>query len=63
MQDERRLMFDALTMSVNKSLDDIGTLLHWAIEAGTPGEKLKNIRMAVRLLEDAARNLEQLEQA
>lgn len=61
MQDEKRLMVDALTMSVNKSLDDITTLLQWATEAGQPGEKLKHINMAIRLLQDTSRNLEALE--
>ncbi|HEV8361286.1 MAG TPA: hypothetical protein VGR28_12610 [Candidatus Thermoplasmatota archaeon] len=63
MQDEQRLMLDALTMSVNKSLDDITTLLQWATEANAPAEKLKHIRMAIRLLEDSARNLEALDSA
>ena len=63
MQDEQRLMLDALTMSVNKSLDDITTLLQWATEATTPGEKLKHIERALRLLEDSARNLQALEAA
>lgn len=63
MQDERRLMLDALTMSVNKSLDDITTLLHWATEANTPGEKLKHIEMSIRLLQDSASNLRALEAA
>jgi hypothetical protein len=63
MQDEKRLMLDALTMSVNKSLDDVTTLLHWAIEASTPGEKLRHIEMAVRLLQDSAHNLRALDEA
>jgi hypothetical protein len=61
MQDDQRLMLDALTMSVNKSLDDITTLLQWATEAHDPGQKLKHIQMAIRLLQDAAHNLEALE--
>lgn len=62
MQDERRLMLDALTMSVNKSLDDITTLLQWAMEAQAPSEKLKHIEMSIRLLQDSASNLRALEQ-
>lgn len=62
MQDEQRLMLDALTMSVNKSLDDVTTLLQWATEASAPADKLRHIQMAVRLLEDTARNLQALEQ-
>jgi hypothetical protein len=61
MQDEQRLMLDALTMSVNKSLDDITTLLQWATEASQPGEKLKHIEMAIRLLQDCAGNLRHLD--
>jgi hypothetical protein len=61
MQDERRLMLDALTMSVNKSLDDITTLLQWATEATLPGEKLKHIEMSIRLLQDCANNLRHLD--
>jgi hypothetical protein len=63
MQDEQRLMLDALTMSVNKSLDDITTLLQWATEASAPGEKLKHIEVAVRLLQDCATNLRALDEA
>lgn len=63
MQDEKRLMLDALTMSVNKSLDDVTTLLQWAMETTTPGEKLRNIEMALRLLQDSASNLRALEEA
>lgn len=63
MQDEQRLMLDALTMSVNKSLDDITTLLQWATEATSPAEKRKHIEMAIRLLQDAANNLRQLDEA
>lgn len=63
MQDEQRLMLDALTMSVNKSLDDITTLLQWATEASAPGEKRKHIDMAVRLLQDCSRNLRALEES
>jgi hypothetical protein len=59
--DEDRLMLDALTMSVNKSLDDITTLLQWATEASQPAEKLKHIHRAIRLLQDCAANLQQLD--
>lgn len=63
MQDERRLMLDALTMSVNKSLDDISTLLQWATEAHAPSDKRKHIDMAIRLLQDCSSNLRQLDES
>jgi len=61
MRDERTLMLDALTMSANKNLDDTTTLLHWAMESSSPAEKLRYIKMAIRLMDDTARNLEALD--
>ena len=51
---------DALTLSVNKNLDDVATLLRWAHEAGSPEEKLRHIEQAMALLEDVRHSLAEL---
>lgn len=58
---ENRLLLDALTLSVNKNLDDVTTLLQWAHEASTPADKLKHIRQAMELLQDVQHSLEELD--
>lgn len=60
-RDDQRLLQDALTLSVNKNLDDVTTLLQWAHQADTPGEKLKHIEQAMRLLEDVRHSLAELD--
>lgn len=51
---------DALNRTANVGLQDIALLIRWASEAPRTDEKLRHIRMAMRRMEDTARNLEAL---
>ncbi|MBI4393830.1 MAG: hypothetical protein HY556_08570 [Euryarchaeota archaeon] len=55
-----KLFDDALSMTVNRNLDDVATLLQWAREAATPVEKLKHVKRANELLTDVKDSLEEL---
>lgn len=59
--EQKDLFKDALSMSVNKNLVDVTTLLQWAHEARTPAEKLKHVEHAISLLEDVAVQLHDLD--
>lgn len=55
MQD--RLYEEALTMSVNKNLLDVTTLLEFAAQETAPLEKARHIDRAVELLKDVRSQL------
>ncbi|HWG90650.1 MAG TPA: hypothetical protein VNZ52_07350 [Candidatus Thermoplasmatota archaeon] len=57
---DRTLYEDALNLSVNKSLDDVTTLLQWARNEGRPSAKAEYVEQAIRLLEQVRLNYEQM---
>lgn len=59
--EQKDLFKDALSMSVNKNLVDVTTLLQWAHEARTPAEKLRHVEQAIKLLDDVAVQLADLD--
>ncbi len=58
MIDERRLYEDALRLTVNKSLDDVATLLRWVVEAPDAKQKVQHVRRAREVLAELERELE-----
>jgi hypothetical protein len=57
----RDLMREALTMSVNKNLVDVTTLLQWAHAAADAGEKRRHVRQALTLMQDLDQQLADLD--
>ncbi len=56
----RDLRTDALIMSVNKSLEDVTTLLEFAADAASPREKMQHVEEAIARLGDVRENLSDL---
>ncbi|HLE97018.1 MAG TPA: hypothetical protein VI997_06560 [Candidatus Thermoplasmatota archaeon] len=60
MIDERKLYEDALRLTVNKSLDDVATLLRWVVEAPDVRIKVEHVRRAREVLASLEGELETL---
>jgi CheY-like chemotaxis protein len=58
-----RALTEALGRTVGEGLVDIDTLIAWAREAPQPEEALRHVHMAMRRMEDTARNLEAIVEA
>lgn len=60
MIDDRRLYDDALRLTVNKSLDDVATLLRWVVEAPDVRVKIDHVKRAREVLAGLEQELEAL---
>lgn len=60
MIDDRRLYEDALRLTVNKSLDDVATLLRLVVEAPDVRTKILHVRHAREALAGLEQELEQV---
>ena len=58
MIDERKLYEDALRLTVNKSLDDVATLLRWVVEVPDVRIKVQHVRRAREVLASLEAELE-----
>lgn len=51
---------DAIDLALEKSMEDLKTLLHWVTEADEPETALRHIRRSKELLEEMEANLERV---
>jgi hypothetical protein len=51
---------DAIDLALNKSMEDLKTLLNWVDEAEDPEEALRHVRRSKELLSEMEANLENL---
>jgi hypothetical protein len=51
---------DAIDLALNKSMEDLKTLLNWANEAEDAEEALRHVRRSKELLEEMEANLEHI---
>ena len=58
-----KLYEDALKLAVNENLHNIRLMLDWAEEASELKEKIRQTEQALRLLNEVAQNLRELERA
>ncbi len=58
-----KLYEDALKLAVNENLRNIRTILDWAEEADGLDDKIRHTAQALRLLQEVADNLDELQRA
>lgn len=51
---------DAIDLALEKSMEDLQTLLHWVVEADDPEQALRHVRRSKELLEEMEANLERV---
>ncbi|MDX1612206.1 MAG: hypothetical protein R3185_07535, partial [Candidatus Thermoplasmatota archaeon] len=51
----------AIDLAIDKSMEDIQTLLRWVVESDDPGEAMRHIRRAKELLDEMEGNLSRLQ--
>lgn len=51
---------DAIDLALDKSMEDLQTLLHWVLEADDAEEALRHVRRSKELLEEMEDNLERV---
>lgn len=54
---------DAMDLALEKSMEDLKTLLHWVTEAEDPEEALRHVRRSKELLSEMEANLEHFVEA
>lgn len=57
---DRTLYEEALTLSIDKCLADVTTLLQWAQTQGHLSEKIANVEQAIVLLNQVKENYEEM---
>lgn len=58
--DGQDLEKDAIDLALEKSMEDLQTLLTWVLEAEDPDEALRHVRRSKELLEEMEDNLERV---
>ncbi len=51
---------DAIDLALEKSMEDVQTLLRWVLEADDPEQALRHVRRSKELLEEMESNLERV---
>lgn len=51
---------DAIDLALEKSMEDLQTLLGWVLEAEDPEDALRHVRRSKELLEEMESNLERV---
>lgn len=63
MRTPKDLQEAAIDLALDKSMEDVQTLLRWVVEAEDPGQAVGHIRRAQELLEEIEENLVRLDQS
>lgn len=61
-RDGQDLEGDAIDLALEKSMEDLRTLLTWVLEADDPDEAIRHVRRSKELLEEMEANLQRVAQ-
>lgn len=59
-QDGQDLEGDAIDLALEKSMEDLRTLLQWVLEADDPEQAIRHVRRSKELLDEMEANLQRV---